>query len=195
MNGPFLELYDEENSSWVPYCEAFGVRERTVDLLSNTHEITLYVDSAQTGMSTRKVLPSALLRQSVMRVMYDLGLQIPDTDDEATATHEILLETQKQAPVKFIHDRAGFADVDGQQVFLLNVPIGLTGPKAASRHYLQGVFTPCGTLDSWKALMAQEVLGHAPLELALATVAALLIAPSFSAYCVMQELPIHGVRL
>lgn len=145
LNGPFLELYDEDNGSWIPYCEAFGVREKTVDLLSNTHEITLYVDSMQTGLSTKQVPPSALLRQNVMRFMYDLGLQIPDTDDEVAATHDILLESAKAAPVRFIHDRAGFATIDDQRVFLLNTPIGLVGPKAASHHMLQDVFTPHGT--------------------------------------------------
>ena len=44
LNGPFLELFDEENASWVPYCEAFGVREKTVDLLGATQMVTLFVD-------------------------------------------------------------------------------------------------------------------------------------------------------
>lgn len=167
-NGQFLELFDDDTGSWIPYCEAFGVREKTVNLLSNAQMITLFVDSATTGLSTKQVSPSALLRQNVLRYMFDLGLQIPDTDEEVAATHEILLESAKLAPVHFQHDRAGFATIDDQRVFLLNTPIGLTGPKATSHHLLQDVFTPRGTLDGWKALMAQDVLGHVPLELALA---------------------------
>lgn len=190
LNGPFLELFDEENASWVPYCEAFGVREKTVDLLGATQMVTLFVDSATTGLNKKQVPPSALLRQNVLRHMYDLGLQIPDTDDEIAATHEILLESAKQAPVQFTHDRAGFATVDGLQVFLLNTPIGLTGPKATSHHLLQEIFAPRGTLDGWRALMEQEVLGHVPLELALAVGAVAPIAHLLREAHLVTDMPL-----
>lgn len=190
LNGPFLELYDEDNRSWIPYCEAFGVREKTVDLLSTTQMVTLFVDSATTGLSTKQVPPSALLRQNILRNLYDLGLQIPDTDDEVAATHDILLESAKAAPVRFIHDRAGFATIDDQRVFLLNTPIGLSGPKATSRHMLQDVFTPRGTLDGWKALMEREVLGHAPLELALAIGAVAPVAHLLREAHLVMDMPL-----
>lgn len=169
ITGQSFEVWDDTAQSWFVLCSAFGVDEVLVDTLTGKHQVTAFVDSARSGRNTITFPRDNIRQKMVMKALYSIGLDTPDGDDDVAAIQGVLLEMEQEAPVKFFHNRLGYAQIDGQKVYLLDKPVGIPAhKKSASEHVSQGPLCPRGTLDEWIAMVQDEVLGHIKMELALA---------------------------
>ena len=169
ITGQSFEVWDDTAQTWFVLCSAFGVEEVLVDTLTGKHQVTAFVDSTRSGRNTITFPRDNIRQKVVMKALYSIGLDTPDGDDDVAAIQGVLLEMEQEAPVKFFHDRLGYAQIDGQKVYLLDKPVGIPAhKKSASEHVSQGPLCPRGTLDEWIAMVQDEVLGHTKMELALA---------------------------
>lgn len=191
INAHYLEVRNPVDGSWAIFCEAFGVEEIHIDLLSGLRTLKLFVDTASSGKYYTEAPRSRLRRNSIMSPLYDLGLSMLDTDEDIPLVQQVLLESEAAAPVRFVHSQLGFVELDGVTFFLLDEPVGLSDPlKSASQYTLRGPMIPCGAFDDWHAMIEAEVLGYAPLELALAIGAVAPVAHLLHKQRAITELPI-----
>lgn len=85
------------------------------------------------------------------------------SDHKATEVLKYLMMQENYAPLISTHNQIGFAQIDGKQVFKHYKTIGYestyNGPL---------LLEPKGTEEEWTRLVRTHIIGHSPLELALA---------------------------
>ena len=191
INGRSLEIEDPASGSWAHLCDAFGISSVDVDLLTGIHEVVLYVDSARSGLNTTRIMREDLQKQTIMPRLYSLGLSLLDGNDDIPLVQQILFESEQNAPIVYRHNRLGFTNCDGKEIFLLDTPIGSIDPlKAASRYSVPGLVTPKGTLEEWSQIVEQDILGCPALELALAIGALAPVAHLLRESGTITDLPV-----
>ena len=186
------EVYIPDENKWVRMCDAFGIDEVKVDLLSGEHRVVLFVDSPRSGRNQLEVGRETIQQRSVMAQLYKLGFSHPDTLEELPGIQELLLDSEQAAAVRYYHRKLGFQTLKtGEEIFLLDRPVGLTDPvRAESRYHIPEVLEPRGTLDDWLALMEKEVIGKPKMELALAVGCVAPVAHLLRKARIIQDLPI-----
>lgn len=97
------------------------------------------------------------------------GLHLEDTRENEELMQSILLDSGQQARIQFTHGALGFKELDGELVFLARHPIGCSNPQKEKSLYTGDIeIDAAGSLDGYIGLLQKEVVGHTPLELALA---------------------------
>ena len=97
------------------------------------------------------------------------GLHLEDTRENEKLMQSILLDSGQQARIQFTHGALGFKELDGELVFLARHPIGCSNPQKEKSLYTGDIeIDAAGSLDGYIGLLQKEVVGHTPLELALA---------------------------
>lgn len=92
-----------------------------------------------------------------------------DNRGNAEVLQDFLLRRQSEAEIQYSHNIVGFAEIDGETVFLAQHPIGrMNGLKSQSQYAGAITLGSAGTLDDFKQILLNEVIGHPTLELALA---------------------------
>lgn len=167
VNNHKIEVQDPNSKKYHVYCEEVAITKVIIDLLTQRRqvEIALYADPDPVTFR----LERGAINRNVLPELINYGLTVVDNKDEAEFLLQVLLESEPAADVVYEHSCLGFQMIDGGLVFLAHHPIGASSPQKALSEYADPVKTkPVGTLDSWRRIMRDEVLGHENLELALA---------------------------
>ena len=170
-----LEAFDDESEENAgALCEEVYVKEEQIDLLSHDccNVISMWLNGAEVTFSINR---NQLTSKALLPVLLRKGFTMLDDPENIKAVLSYVLDSCKGAPKSYVHRRLGFCEVNssegnGKTVFLTNGVIGLpdTDEKSKSKYSGEENVVPCGTLESWKAIVEKEVLGHSNMELALA---------------------------
>lgn len=106
-----------------------------------------------------EISKGSLTKLKIMELL-DHGLDV--TEDNIRDVLRVLRLQEECAPIRNIHDGLGWGEYDDKVIFKLNESLGIESTYCGKLS-----MEPKGTLESWKALMESEVMGHTPLELAL----------------------------
>lgn len=180
---------DETGEPLGELCEEVYVKEEHIDLLSHDH--TVHINLWSNGEEIPISMNRSGLNRSVLRPLLQKGFTMLDDTENIKAVLDYLLDSCKTASKVYEHSRLGFCEVNGKAVFLADEVIGDCGVQS---HYFKPKLTaPKGTLDSWKALVQREVIGHPNMELALAIGASAPVAHLLQEAGLMAEVPIWGL--
>lgn len=179
-----------EKVEWL--CEEFWVDTKIVDLQSNTQELVVAIKIDGETILTEPI-PRGRLMKSPIPELSEYGLSVAVTPVYNTTVAEILIETEKNAPVQYQHKVLGFARLPstGEQVFLGHKPIGPVPPHRVDSTYSKpDKVLPRGTLESYKQVLQEEVAGRLNLILALAIAVTPLLLYLLRNAGVLYDLPI-----
>ena len=185
----FILVYNELNDRWSRFSDNFGVQSIKVDILTGYHHMQIFVDSSISGRNTSWLPYDDLTKRSIMSKCYRIGLRVIDTDGAIEIVQQILMEDIERASVILEHDKLGFAQLDDQEIFLLDSPLGISGPKSAS-HYCFPALKPNGSLSAFTAGMERLVFRRPTLETALAIGAVAPVAHLLREEGIIDTLPI-----
>lgn len=177
---------DETGDELGELCEEVYVREEKIDLLTNdrTVHMVIWLDGEEVPVSMSK----GDLNRGVLRPLLRKGLTLLDDSESIKAVLDYILGSCKAAPKVYEHDRLGFSEVKGKAVYLAD---GVIGDCNKQSHYTKPKITaPHGTLDSWKAFVEREVVGHLNMELAMAIGASAPVAYLLQKINQFNEVPI-----
>ena len=138
-----------------------------VDLLTGLHEVQILL-WAKSGPD-RFSLPMQEIDRNVIPRLVAHGLHLEDTRENAELLQSILLQSGQLASIMFTHGALGFKELDSELMFLAQHPIGCSNQLKARSLYIGDIaMETAGSLDGYIGLLQKEVVGHTPLELALA---------------------------
>lgn len=115
-----------------------------------------------------------------------------DTPDDAGKLREILIylsAAMETAPVRRVHTGVGFGLIGGRLCYKHHRTFGPDAP--ASTYQGDLLIEPKGSLDGWMNVVQAEVMGHAPLELALVCGLAAPVAALIGRETGLEVLMIH----
>lgn len=195
-----LEAFDDESEENAgALCEEVYVKEEQIDLLSHDccNVISMWLNGAEVTFSINR---NQLTSKALLPVLLRKGFTMLDDPENIKAVLSYVLDSCKGAPKSYVHRRLGFCEVNssegnGKTVFLTNGVIGLpdTDEKSKSKYSGEENVVPCGTLESWKAIVEKEVLGHSNMELALAIGVSAPMAFLLQEAGLFTEVPIWGI--
>lgn len=190
-NNHRIEIFDSESKTYQDYCEGLEVEAVYTDILSKKKKVLVSLYDSTTG-ECKIVMPRSSLNSKIVPMLAEYGLTLLDTPDDNANIQQVLFESAiSTATNDYRHDRLGFCEVDNTLVFLAHHPIGLADPlKAKSEFILPEKTKPMGTLESWKTVIAAEVLGHPNMELALSLSALAPVAHLLKLARVISLIPI-----
>ncbi|MBR6790685.1 MAG: DUF927 domain-containing protein [Oscillospiraceae bacterium] len=193
------EVIDENKGG---FCEEIAVTQRYVNLLTSAKydEIALWVRDKE----EKVIVPRSELYRKIPDILFQQGLSVADDIETRALVHDYLLDTDTVAPDKYYHTSLGFADINGERVYLADTPIGLKDPlKAASQYFARDferatsdpvsrpkAFTPRGSLEEWKNLMSETAMHSKYLQLAISISLSAPIAHLLREMGVYAEVPI-----
>lgn len=194
-NSHMLEAFDDEScESLGALCEEVYVKEEHIDLLTGNRKVilSLWVNGKVLEL---EAMDRGALNRGVCRQLSTKGFTMLETAENIEALLGYLLDSCKAAPKLYVHNQLGFCNVDDETVFLTNEVIGIseTDKKAKSIYVGKEKVAPCGTLESWKAVIKSEVLGHTNAELALSIGALAPVAYILREAKLFAEIPILGI--
>jgi len=186
-----IEIYDEEHHRYVDYCEEVKVLAVYTDILTKKKNVLISLYDSITAECTM-VIPRSCLNSKIIPMLADYGLTLLDTPDDNANIQQILYESAAQNAVQgYKHDRLGFCEIDNSLAFLAHHPIGVADPlKSKSEFVLPEKTKPLGTLETWKAVIETEVIGHPNMELALSLSALAPVAHLLKLEKVIALIPI-----
>lgn len=168
-----LVAYDDETGEELcELCEEVQAEER-INLLGKEWATTVTIWANGEPVTPEKPFKGTVNSQ-IIPYLRDWGFHMLDVPEYNEALLCYLLNNVVHKDRVYVHDQLGFHEVDGNTVFLADEMIG--HPTKISHYAHPKVTSPCGTLDSWIALIQREVIGHANMELALAIGLAALVA-------------------
>lgn len=179
------------------FCEEVSVLQKEENIFTGL--ITLVMVLWLNGVKKKFRMERELLNgQRCMREFFGQGLSFIETPENVEAIMDYVLESDKQAPTVYVHDKLGFYTIDNHLVFLGNTMIGhptkqssyrspeLSSPTNASQPEKTA---PQGTLDAWLTIVNYRVLGNIHLQLALAIGLSAPVAHLLRAAKVIAEVP------
>ena len=120
-------------------------------------------------------------------------MHITADKDTLEAISDYLFDCDKEVPTTYTHDRLGFIEMEEGIAFLHKHPIGRKlGSRASSEYTNQKEVASKGTLEGWVQVVEEEIQGHTPMELALATGFSAVIAHLLRRENVFAEIPVVG---
>lgn len=186
-----IEIYNPDNRSFDDYCEEVQVTAVYTDIITKKKKVLISLYDSVTGECTM-MMPRSCLNGKIVPLLAEYGLTLLDTPDDNANIQQILYESSVAGAVQgYKHDRLGFCEIDNNLAFLAHHPIGVTDPiKAKSEFVLPEKTKPLGTLESWKAVIEAEVIGHPNMELALSLSALAPVAHLLKLAKVIALIPI-----
>ena len=186
-----IEIYNPDNRSFDDYCEEVQVTAVYTDIITKKKKVLISLYDSVTGECTM-MMPRSCLNGKIVPLLAEYGLTLLDTPDDNANIQQILYESSVAGAVQgYKHDRLGFCEIDNNLAFLAYHPIGVTDPiKAKSEFVLPEKTKPLGTLESWKAVIEAEVIGHPNMELALSLSALAPVAHLLKLAKVIALIPI-----
>lgn len=170
-------------------CEEVFVEAEHIDLSTNSW--MAHIAMWKNGEKITFQLNRKHLDNQVLPDLLDKGFTLLDDPENIAATLGYILDSDKSAPIIYKHRKLGFCEVNEKMVFLADEVIGECSKQS---HYFKPQITaPRGTLDTWKAIVEQEVIGHPNMELALAIGASAPVAHLLQEAKLMAEVPIWGL--
>lgn len=107
---------------------------------------------------------AAFLEGRFMTELMRKGLVISATKENIEALTDYLIEAAESAPTEYFHVKLGFATRGETRFYLTDTAAG----SSKESHFHDPKLTrPKGSLDKWKNMVHEDVMGHTPLELAL----------------------------
>lgn len=180
------------DGQFAEYCEAFGITKVITDLLTGEQAVELTIETAAGDVSF--TLPRCDINRKIIPKLLNYGLSVMDTNTDTDLILQILIESEATATRLFRHDRLGFCRIDGRDVFLAHHPIGLLDiNKTCSEYTFPSKTRPVGSLESWRAMIEEEVLGCTALELALALGAVAPITHLLNEEMVVSSVPVFAL--
>lgn len=184
-------IMHEDSEQWEFAFEEVRVKTRHVDLLKGkqTVEIEMW---PETGCVLFEIERSGLNRTLISRLL-DYGLSLIDTNDNAECLMEYIIESEKNAEIKFHHDHLGFQMIGNDEVVLLHHPVNLTDmPKSESVYINPNVTEPKGEIETWETMVREEILGT-NLEMGVAIGAAGPVAHILRTEGMLSEVPLLAI--
>ena len=162
-----IEIDEEEDGNFVDFCEEVSIAQVWHSLFNGEDEVTISLHCGITG--ERKIrIPRRQINEDIIKILSAHGLTLINDPLATGNLREILFASEGAAYHSYQHDKLGFHHIDGELVFLAHRPIGISDPLKASSEYVYPEKTkPSGTLEDWRNLILEEVIGHTNLELAL----------------------------
>lgn len=172
-----------------PLCEEVGVLKKIRNVLTRQIQIVMYIwtdGSMEQFTMSRSAYAN---RRTLLEKLYDMNLSFLDTQENVLSLMNYIMETDKAAPVEYVHDKLGFYTLkSGEMVFLADKMVGL--PDVVS-HYTGSVATaPKGTVEGWLTGVHELVSNHVNLAFALAISISAPIAHLLREQKVFAEIPI-----
>ena len=186
-----IEIYDSDKKGYDDYCEEVQVTAVYTDIITKKKKVLISLYDSVTGECTM-VMPRSCLNSKVIPMLAEYGLTLLDTPDDNANIQQVLYESAATGAVQgYKHDRLGFCEIDNSLAFLAHHPIGVADPlKAKSEFVVSEKTKPLGTLESWKAVIEAEVIGHPNMELALSLSALAPVAHLLKLSRVISLIPI-----
>lgn len=103
------------------------------------------------------------LQLNELTKLLDHGIDVPNY--KAGQVAKFLSLQEKDAPIKQVHHKLGWADHNGALTYKHQEIIGSNLPYSST--YVGNLLLQNGTFEGWKQVILHEVLGHIPLEFAL----------------------------
>ncbi|AOT72805.1 DUF927 domain-containing protein [Geosporobacter ferrireducens] len=159
-NGVFL--YNQEAKKYLYLCRYLKVIRVETNIVTGDVQVELeYVHNQE--IKTMTLPREVFVKSKLLNVLPAKGLDV--TDFNVTKVLEYLLCTEEEAEHFNIHENLGWTDINGKLVYLHHNVIG-GGFNSSYKGQLN--IAPKGNRENFNQLIEQEVLGHPPLELALA---------------------------
>ena len=190
INAGRLEVLEPASNTYADVCEAVCVTNTHTDFITRNKKYEIEVVDSVTGASSI-IIPASELRKDVIYKLYDKGLRLMDNIDEISAILEVLWDSVATSTNKITHEALGFVKCGSEDVYFCYTPIGSTDPLSSTSTYTnEELMKPQGTLDSWKKVVEDEIIGHVNMELALALSALAPISYLLKKYKVIKLIPI-----
>ena len=190
--GNQLVEVDENGEKLGDICEAIEIVGKTANFVSGDTKIAMRISIGETPQVF--VVERAILSpNNIYNFLVRKGVHIAANKETLEAVSEYLFECDKEVPTTYIHDRLGFIDMEEGIAFLHKNPIGRMLGSKASSEYTNSKEVACnGTLEGWLEVVEEEIQGHTPMELALATGFSAVIAHLLRRENVYAEIPVVG---
>lgn len=188
-NGMLCDV-DENGVILGTVCQGFDIARKECDLY--TGDVVAYLRIWHGSRSREhKVEGSQLTANGLLKVLLKKGVAIPDDQDTLVSINEYTLDSCTNAPLEYVHRQLGFTEIDGELVYLSANPIGdLSEEELQSQYVDMKALDPKGTFEGWRNVICEEVLGHAPLELALVIGASAPLVYLIREAGMLEELPV-----
>lgn len=180
------------NEERTDFCEEIRVTSVIVDLLTEEQSVEVKVWVA-TGAHTFTI-PADRLDRDILPVLLKHGVNVVDTRDAVELLLQVLLDSKASAPVRFVHRQLGFAQLNGELVFLVQHPVSCSDAARSNSNYTRSdTVLPAGSVESYRKVLREEALGHPALELALCIGVVPLVTYILREAGVINDLPIFAL--
>ena len=190
--GNQLVEVDENGEKLGDICEAIEIVGKTANFVSGDTKIAMRISIGETPQVF--IVERAILSpNNIYNFLVRKGVHISSNKETLEAVSEYLFDCDKEVPVTYTHDRLGFIDLEEGIAFLHHKPVGkMLGSRAFSEYIKPKEVASNGTLEGWLTVVEEEIQGHTPMELALATGFSSVIAHLLRRENVYAEIPVVG---
>lgn len=150
----------EKSDNYFELCGDVDIYRKYINLI--TKEVNIHIRYWNDNQYNDLFIPRKdLTKTGLVGVLPSRGVQI--TENSVGVLLDYLLYREKLAKTFYIHDRIGFATINGQRVFLHHRAHSQSGNIQS---YYRGslALTPKGTIEGELDLIKSEVLHNIPLE-------------------------------
>ncbi len=155
-----IYLYNKKEDKYFYLCNYIDVKTVKTNIITGDIEVEMeyYHNNKKKTMT---VYRDVFVKSKILNVLPAKGIDV--TDSNVSAVLEYLLFREQYAKHINVHDQIGWAEIEGQRVFLHHKVIG----SNQESHYSGNLgIEPKGTLDSCTSIIKEDVLGREQLELA-----------------------------
>ncbi len=188
-------IIQDSNDDWRVFCEKMCVVAVRQDILGESRELSVSIYKGQRWVRPPRPFSRAELLKEPVRELAPYGLSLANTLSNNRILAEILLDLEDMAPTEYHYRELGFAEIDGNRVFLADSPIGFSAnhPYAKAR-YCEGFrTTPIGSYETWLRMVQVEIKRWPTLALALCMAAAAPLAHLLQGMSVVDLIPLFAL--
>lgn len=190
--GDKLAEVDEHGEVLGDICEAIEIVGKTANFVSGDTKVAVKIFVGEVP-KTFLVERATLAPNHIYKFLVQKGVHITANKDTLEVISNYLFDCDKEVPTTYTHDRLGFIEMEEGIAFLHKNPIGRMLGSKASSEYTNSKEVACnGTLEGWREVVEEEIQGHTPMELALATGFSAVIAHLLRRENVYAEIPVVG---
>jgi len=173
-------------------CEAIEIVGKTANFVSGDTKLAVKIAVGETPQ-VFLVERETLAPNNLYGFLLKKGVHITADKNTLSEVSDYLFDCDKEVPVTYNHDRLGFIDLEEGIAFLHHKPVGkMLGSRAFSEYIRPKEVASNGTLEGWLTVVEEEIQGHTPMELALATGFSSVIAHLLRRENVYAEIPVVG---
>ena len=155
-----IYLYNKKEDKYFYLYSYIDVKTVKTNIITGDVEVEIeyYHNNRRKTMTVSR---DVFVKNKILNVLPAKGIDV--TDSNVSTLLEYLLFREQYAKHINVHDQIGWAEIEGQRVFLHHNVIG----SNQESHYSGNLgIKPKGTLDSCTSIIKEDVLGREQLELA-----------------------------